>query len=496
MSLDIVIVHPGAQHGIYGKLGDRLTAKEPPTWARMIAGYLLNRGFEVAILDAEALSLTPQQVSNFVADQRPRLVAIVVSGHQPSASTQQMVGASAIARAIKADIPDQVVVMTGNHPSALPERTLREEAVDYVVDGEGPVTLELLLQGSDCRVGGALDIPGLVGRYRAPGAEIFHNPPAPLIEDLDGDLHGRAWGLLPMGQYRAHNWQVLGRDPRERTPYASLYTSLGCPYACSFCMINSQFHARRYRTFSPQEIGSHVEMLHSIYGIRTFKFADEMFVLNPNHYLGVCDELIRRGLGDKINAWAYARVDTVREGHLPKLRQAGFRWLALGIESGNADVRDGADKRLRSQDIAGVVRTIQDNGINVIGNFMFGLQGDTLQSMQQTYDLALECMPDFANFYVTMAYPGSPLHAETPPERLPATWRGYSQHNDDCQPVGTDTLSPADVVRFRDTAFREFYGNRKYREHLNWRHGQEALDDVDKMLSYRLPRKLLGGDAI
>lgn len=485
MALDLIIVHPGAQHGIYGALGDRLTALEPPTWARMIAGYLLDRGYELAIVDAEALRLSPEQVANFVADQQPRLVAIVVSGHQPSASTQQMVGASAIALAIKQAAPNQVVVMTGNHPSALPERTLREEAVDYVVDGEGPLTLEALLQGYS-----TADTPGLVWHH---GSDALRTSPAPLIEDLDRDLHGHVWDKLPMNLYRAHNWQMFGRDPTTRSPYASLYTSLGCPYACNFCMINSQFHANRYRTFSPGHVVEQVEYLRDAYGVRTFKIADEMFVLKPSHYLAVCEGLAAVNELDELSIWAYARVDTVQEGHLAAMRRAGIRWLALGIESGNADVRDGADKRLRSQDIVGIVRTIQDSGINVIGNFMFGLQGDTAETMKQTLDLALECMPDFANFYCTMAYPGSPLHAATLPSKLPATWRGYSQHNDDCKPVGTDSLSPAEVLRFRDSAFRTFYGHHRYRDHLVWRHGQQALDDVDEMLSYRLPRKLLGG---
>lgn len=497
--MDCLIIHPGAQHGIYGQLGDTLTALEPPTWCRMIAGYLLNRDHDVSILDTEVMRLSPAQVAEIVIDRKPRLVAIVVAGHQPSASTQQMTGAGAIALAIKQASPHQLIIMIGNHPSALSERTLREEAVDYVADGEGPVTIDSLLHTMDGPINATYlsYVPGLVWRD---GSVIRRNPIAPLIENLDEDLHGRAWGLLPMNQYRAHNWQMFGRDPATRSPYASLYTSLGCPYKCSFCMINAAFHSNRYRTFSPEEVVDQIQLLRQLYGVTTLKFADEMFVLNPNHYTAICNEILGRGLNaqDDLSIWAYARVDTVKPEHLKLLRSAGFRWLALGIESGSAEVRDGADKRLRRDDIVDVVRTIQNHDINVIGNFMFGLRDDTAMTMQQTLDLALICQPDFANFYSTMAYPGSRLYEEAIQNSwpLPSTWRGYSQHNDDCHPLANDNLAASDILRFRDEAFQVFYKDHAYRWHVNAKFGPSALADVDQMLSYRLPRKLLGGAAV
>ena len=82
--------------------------------------------------------------------------------------------------------------------------------------------------------------------------------------------------------------------------------------------------------------------LHNTYGVKTYKIIDEMFVLNERHVMAICDELIERNYG--LNIWAYARVDTVRSHMLEKLRKAGVRWLALGIESGSEHVRDGAEK--------------------------------------------------------------------------------------------------------------------------------------------------------
>ncbi len=501
--IDLLVIHPGAQHGIYGALGDELTALEPPTWARMVAGYVRDRGFSVQIVDAEAERMSPLQVGERVRQLDPRLVAIVVSGHQPSASTQQMVGAGAIARCIK-ELPSKTrpIVMLGNHPSALPERTLREEAVDYVIDGEGPVSLvallEILSKASAIVIGRMLnEVPGLVYRHSGTGLEpsIRRNPLAPLIEDLDRDLRGNVWDLLPMELYRAHGWQVLGA-PDERQPYASIYTTLGCPYKCSFCMINTFQHTNKYRRFSPERVVHQMEALYLRYNVRTFKIADEMFILNEEHYTEICERLIASGNAHPFNIWAYARVDTVKPEILGLLRRAGFRWLALGIESGSAHVRDGANKRLRAADIVGTVRAIQDAGINVIGNFMFGLRDDTQETMRETLHLALECLPDFANFYSCMAYPGSALYDQALTEgwTLPTSWRGYSQHNDDCRPLDTTHVGAAEVLRFRDAAFRIFFNDGFYREQVLRKFGAAGIAEIDRMLRYKLKRKLLTGE--
>lgn len=480
MTLDLLLINPGAREAIYQGLGNELTAIEPPLWCRLIAGYCLDRGWTVEILDAEALQVGPEKVASLVARKRPRLVGMIVFGHQPSASTQQMEGASAACRAIKAACPEQAIVIAGGHVSALPERTLIEEAVDYAVDGEGPATIDGLLRGDDLAT-----IPGLTWS----GGK---NPPAPLL-DVKA-LHGNAWRLLPMLLYRAHNWQCFG-DLGKRQPYAAIMTSLGCPFKCSFCCINAPFGGNRYRMREPGAVVGEIVMLWQEYGVKTFKIVDEMFVLNERHYTGICNLLIEGKehgiLPDDLNIWAYARVDTVKAGMLPLLRSAGIRWLALGIESGSAHVRDGADKALKSDDIVGVVRAIRAAGINVIGNFIFGLPDDTAESMRETLDLALELKCEFANFYSAMPYPGSRLFAETPPSDLPRSWSGYSQHSFETRPLPTATLTAAEVLQFRDDAFHAYFSDPGYLDLVERKFGAETRAHVEGMASHRLPRKLL-----
>ena len=486
---DLVLVNPGGRERIYQSLGGDLTAIEPPLWARLIGGYVLDRGFSVTIIDSEAENWGPETVAARIKELNPVLVGMVVFGHQPSASTQQMVAAGEACRAIKAAQPDQPILIVGGHVSALPERTLREEAVDFACKGEGPATVVQLLEALKAeRPRDAFDdIEGLVWWK---GDAVTVNPSAPLIQDLDADLHGNVWHLLPMKKYRAHNWQCFG-DLESRQPYASIYTSLGCPYKCSFCCINAPFDANRYRMRQPEAVVAEIDLLHNTYGVKTYKFIDEMFVLNERHVLKICDLLIERNYG--LNIWAYARVDTVKPHMLAKLRGAGIRWLALGIESGSKHVRDGASKALKNDDIVSIVRDIQTAGIHVIGNYIFGLPDDDLESMGETLQLAQELNCEFANFYSAMAYPGSALFnlAESQHWPLPESWSGYSQHSYDCQPLPTEKLAAAEVLKFRDEAFHRYFGDKRYLDMVTQRFGWETRAHIEDMARTRLKRKLL-----
>ena len=472
---DIVLIHPSAD--VYQDLNE-LTAIEPPPWTRMIAGWLKDHHHDVIIVDQEAERLSHKQVAEFVQESGNGLVAIIIEGHQPSASTQQMSNVKELVEQLR-EHGNKKIILVGNHVSALPERTLLEEDVDYVCDGEGPVTLSGLIEELPL-----YKIPGLVWRS---DSTIEKNTRASLIP-ID-ELHGDVWDLLSMDKYRAHTWQCL--DGSSRQPYASIYTTLGCPMKCSFCCINAFQHSNNYRRRTPSKVIEQVEKLYKEYGVKTFKFADEMFVLDPSHYIPVCEGMAKLPFVHELNIWAYARVDTVKPNTLNLMRRAGIRWLALGIESGSAHVRDGAEKHLKQEDIEDIVHAIQDAGVNVIGNFIYGLKDDTIDTMQATLDLALDLKCEFSNHYAAMPYPGSKLFDETLSEHLPDSWAGYSQHSYITKPLPTATLSSADVLRFRDYAFNRCFTDSAYLEHLDKKFGSNAVSHINSMVSVGLPRKLL-----
>ncbi len=247
---------------------------------------------------------------------------------------------------------------------------------------------------------------------------------------------------------------------------------------------------------APEKVVAEIELLYTRYGVKTFKIIDEMFVLNDRHVKAICELLASKPFAPELNIWAYARVDTVKPGMLPMLRRAGIKWLALGIESGSSLVRDGAQKSFDQADIVEIVREIQRADINVLGNFIFGLPDEDRRSMRDTLDLANELNCEFANFYSAMAYPGSPLYEQASKEGwpLPQSWNGYSQHSYDCLPLPTAALTAAEVLRFRDEAFIEYFSRREYRDTVAEKFGAETLKHTEHMLGQRLRRKLLEGE--
>jgi len=487
--MDAMIVTPGGRDAVYQTLGSELTAIEPPLWARLITGYLLDHKCDVDILDTEALSLSPVQAAKKIIESNSLVVIMVVYGHQPSASTQMMSAARELCQEVKSLNQEQKIIIVGGHVAALPQRTLIEEPVDFVCAGEGPVTCFELIQS--IKNNRALEgVPGLVWQdeFRA----LKQNDNAPLINNLDLELHGNVWHLLPMNKYRAHNWQCFG-ELENRQPYASIYTSLGCPYKCVFCCINAPFNEQKYRCRSPQVVVDEIEYLYLEYGVKTFKIIDEMFVLKKSHYMKICALLAEKHFANELNIWAYARVDTVKSDTLPLMRKAGIRWLALGIESADETVRDGANKSLNSQDIVDIVKEIQAADINVIGNFIFGLPSDSVDSMRQTLDLAKQLKCDFVNLYSAMAYPGSKLYEDAIADKvkLPSKWSGFSQHSYDCLPLATEFESAETVLQFRDDAFHEFFDSDDYLKFVERKFGTETREHIQKMSQSRLKRLIL-----
>ena len=483
---DLVLVNPGARSGTYGKLGPSLAGVEPPLWCGLLASFVRQKGYTVKIIDADAENLSPDETAGRVFEENPLLVNIVVMGTNPSASsTPKMVITRQLITDIKDRKQDVKIVLSGIHPSALPEKTLNEERADFISCGEGFYTAVDLLGTLKKSPSNPERVRGLF--YRE-GGRIVSNPSAPLIDNPD-DLPFVAWDLLPMEKYRAHNWHCF-ENIEHRSPYAAIYTSFGCPYKCGYCNIHAMYNDEagiRYR--SPEKVVEEIGVLVERYNVKNLKIADELFVLNKKRVEKICGLIVDRKYN--LNMWAYARIDTVDERILRKLKKAGVNWLCYGIESASEKVREGVSKKIRQSKIEDVIRMTEDAGIYILGNFIFGLPDDDMETMNETLELAERLNCEYVNFYTAMAYPGSALYRDSVTRgiKLPDRWDGYAQLSKETLPLPTKYLSGEEVLRFRDEAFTRYFNRPEYLDMIGNRFGSKIVQHIKEMMKNSIERK-------
>jgi anaerobic magnesium-protoporphyrin IX monomethyl ester cyclase len=503
--LDVVFVTPNSSAKAYQALADVYSAIETPTWSLLLAQAMRKSGYSVAILDCDALRLTEQAAVDQISYLDPRLACFVLYGQNPNAGTTSMIGATSLAKNLKDTRGDIKIAFAGSHTSALPHEVIRHPGIDFALINEGVYALQQLLATN---LRDNLEKVGGIG-YRDSAGNTVLTSGARLVpqERMDQDLPGYAWDLLPkktkpLDLYRAHFWHS-NFSHAKRTPFAAMYTSLGCNFGCNFCMINivnrtdtrPDAHAadfRKMRFWSPGLILSEMEKL-ADFGVETLRLSDEMFFLNRKHYIPILEGIIQRGL--KFNLWAYARVDTIRSDQLSLFKRAGINWLCLGIEAGNELVRLDIEKgRFHDVNIRHVVKLIEDHGIEVLGNYIFGFPEDSFDTMQQTLDLAVELSTAHANFYPCQALPGSPLYFQAKAEgwELPTAFEEYAFLSYESKPLPTHYISAADVLRFRDNAWRTYFTNPAYLALVARKFGLEQRHNVEELSRVPLQRRLLG----
>lgn len=506
--LDVLFVIPGNHEDIYQSLSQRYSAIETPTWALLLAQSCRAEGFSVAILDVNAERLSVERAVSRVKDTNPRLVCFVVYGQNPNAGTVNMHGTVKLSTALKEAGLNIPVAVIGSYVQALPVKTLQDEpTIDIVFTNEGVYALRNLLQ-TDLRNADQLERVKGIG-FRKEGRP-FLTPPERVVpqERMDMDLPGYAWDLLPYRErpldlYRAPMWHAEYKE-ENRTPHAALYTSLGCTFKCSFCMINilnrndndpigvaSNYSRMRFWApdFIIREFDKLVEM-----GVRTLKISDEMFLLNQKYYMPLCQLLIERGHGQALNMWAYSRVDTVRKPeNLQLIRDAGIRWLALGIENGDKKIRLQVTKgTFEDIDIHEVVKKVHDADIEMIANYLFGLPGDDYETMQNTFNLSLELCTMGWNGYGAMALPGSQLYKEAVENgyEIPQDYAGFSFHSYDTVPLATQYLTPAQILKFRDEAWKKYHRYPSFLAKVEGKYGRLARENIERMTHIELKRKI------
>lgn len=487
---DILLINVGnTRKKIYQDLSKEYSAIDTPFWAALTAGYIRKKGYVVDLLDANALNMTHEETLEYIKIKDPEYVSIVVYSQQANVCTPIMVEVGNLCSIIKRAIPRKTVILSGWHPSALPERTLKEESCDLVIQGEGFHTYIDILSGKPKEK--------IKGLWWKEGGKIRHNERAPNIENLTEELSDVAWDLLPMGKgvYRAFNWMCL-HDLGSRNRFASMFTSLGCPFRCIYCAIHATYGEHRLRCWSPEWVLEQFDILTKKYDVANVNLHDEQFIFKKDHYLPIAEGIVKRGY--KLNIAAFARVDVLHKmprDELQLLKKAGFNWFKVGIETPNEHILKRCKKgQFNSVMVKEAVSKLHKIGINLCANFMFGLPGDTYETMQKTLEFALELKCAFPSFFCTMAIPGSELYtyAQEKGLPLPDSWLGYASQGYEFLPLPTEDLTSADIVKFRDYAFERYFTDPDYLSFIHKTFGSEAVEHIKGMTQIKLKRKILG----
>jgi radical SAM superfamily enzyme YgiQ (UPF0313 family) len=240
-------------------------------------------------------------------------------------------------------------------------------------------------------------VAGLVWRK---GEEGVVNPARQPIADLDS-LPFPAYAKLP-GFPKAYHLPLFSYI---RTPGATMITSRGCLYQCSYC--DRSVFRRGFRSHSADYIYRHMAYLRQRFGVRHINIYDDLFTTDRDRIVALCERLARRPLGVQFNC-------AVRVGHcdtalLRLLKEAGCLMVSLGIESGDPELLARHKSGVSLAEVTDTVQRIKTAGLRAKGLFMMGLPGETERSIRQTSDFVLSLGLDDMNMAKFTPFPGAPV---------------------------------------------------------------------------------------
>ena len=367
---------------------DVLGTTKPPYTLALLAALLRDAGDEVRLIDATAEHLDIDQVAARLDREGFAPTLILFPTTTPTLDADVAVVAQLKARY------NAPMFCFGPHASTAPAASMaRAAAVDGMFVGEPEdAVLQLAALDSFDRLG---EIPsltfrknGVVTPHRGHGSfSGFQQAPFP------------AWDLLSLGSYAL---------PMVNKPYVLVETSRGCPYTCDFCV--APIHqGHKFRERSAKELVDQIERSYRQLGVEFFYLWGDTVTLNVKAFTAFCDELIARNL--PIQWFGNARADNLTDpAFVHRLKRAGCWMLALGIESESEDIRKDMVKRLERQKIQTAFANMRQAGIKSFAFFIYGYPGESVQTMEQTTEYAIQLDPDFANFYPAVPYPGTALY--------------------------------------------------------------------------------------
>ena len=384
------------------------TRTTPHLGLAYLAAVSERRGDEVLVFDAD---VETESITDAARRFEPHLVGV-------TANTPQVKQAWRTAQALKS-VLDVPIVLGGPHPSVLPEESASRPSVDIVARAEGEevwLSLSAIVERARqadprftaCQLldpqAHLLDgVPGI--SYQANEGDMRHHPDQAPISDLDS-LPWPAYHFFRMERYT--NLQPA-TDAVEGARSFSILTSRGCPYRCTYC--SQSIMPQRWRARTPDNILQEWRHLVEDLGAREIGVLDDSANIRIERLMELSDLLVANRLHHV--PWIFVngiRANLATSQLLARMKQAGLKRTAFGVESGDPDILRSIDKHIDMDTIRQAFRNAREVGLETIGFFIIGLPGETEQTMERTIRFACELDPLIANFSMMTPYPGTRVY--------------------------------------------------------------------------------------
>lgn len=405
----------------------------PPLGLGFLASYLKNQGINVKIIDALKDNLTNKRVLEIVKDEDPDSVGITCL----SAFYNEVIELSLMIK--EAGFCCHI---GGVHPSFLPYKTLVDSKADYVICGEGEIALTSLIKNNfiNKQIKGVYSLENL-----SSDNQLFEK--AEVIELLD-DIPFPDWEQINPNEYPKAPHGAIAKN----FPIGIITTSRGCPYECTFCA-SPHFYNRKIRYRSPENVIEEIKYLVNNFGVKEIHFEDDNLTLNRQHIEKICNLILENNL--KIS-WACPngiRADKVDEDLIRLMAQSGCYYFAYGIESANPQILKNIKKHETVEQIKKSIEVADKCGISCQGFFIFGLPGETKETIEESINFARKSRLSRAQFLILDVLPGCELWDTLKGQFVP-NFAKNSYKEPEWLPSG---LTRADLLKAQAKAFRKFY---------------------------------------
>jgi anaerobic magnesium-protoporphyrin IX monomethyl ester cyclase len=418
----------------------------PPYGLLQLAGYLESRvaDAEIEVLDCQAMSLNWNGLAKRIESFNPDIVA---SSGFATCNVYVTARALETAKELK---PDALTLTGGQHFTAMAQESLEAyPEIDVIVRGEGEETLVELVRAvrekSDFS-----RIKGISFRHRQ---KIRHNPPRPLIEDLN-QLPFPAYHFVEKYARKYHFTMMAG----SKAKYGVVEASRGCPHRCTFCSQWKHWQGT-WRHKSVKRVAEEMEFLYNNYGSRLLWLTDDNFGLDQRME-ELCDELVKRDFSRDITCFMQARCDDVARNPqlVAKMSKAGINWLLLGVESHSKNTLDSFHKGTKPEDAETAVKLLKQNGIFSQATCIIGERTDSAESMEALRQFVNHIDPDIAIFMILTPFPGTDLYEEAKRNGWIEDWN-WANYDMVHATMPTETLTREQMQHELYKCYRGFFGS-------------------------------------